>query len=156
MIEIYIPGRGNYKLDHLVLDLNGTITLDGRTIDGVRERLDLLRNVLAISVVTADTRGQAQKLGQSLGVNVHKVKPDGEQSQKLKLVLDLGKDVTVAVGNGSNDELMLRESILGICVLGAEGAAMEAVTACDVLVADICAALDLLIKPERLIATLRR
>lgn len=139
-----------------MLDLNGTIALDGSIIDGARERLGVLRHALEIAVVTADTRGKAQELGQSLGVNVHKVKPAGEQSQKLKLVLRLGKDVTVAIGNGSNDALMLRESILGICVLGPEGAAVEAITACDVLVTDICAALDLLIKPERLMATLRK
>jgi len=41
-------------------------------------------------------------------------------------------------------------------VLGPEGASVESVTSCDVIVRDINVALDLLIKPERLIAMLRK
>ena len=33
MIEITIPGRGSYNFKHLVLDLNGTIALDGQIIE---------------------------------------------------------------------------------------------------------------------------
>ena len=125
MIEIAIPGRGEYKFEHLVLDLNGTLTLDGKIIEGVSDRLGLLRKTIDVLVVTADTRGKAQELGQSLRVKIHKVKPGDEQAQKLKLVQELGKDTTVSIGNGSNDALMLKESILGICVLGSEGTSFE-------------------------------
>ena len=125
MIEIAIPGRGEYKFEHLVLDLNGTLTLDGKIIEGVSDRLGLLRKTIDVLVVTADTRGKAQELGQSLRVKIHKVKPGDEQAQKLKLVQELGKDTTVSIGNGSNDALMLKESILGICVLGPEGTSFE-------------------------------
>jgi len=125
LIEIAIPGRGEYKFEHLVLDLNGTLTLDGKIIEGVSDRLGLLRKTIDVLVVTADTRGKAQELGQSLRVKIHKVKPGDEQAQKLKLVQELGKDTTVSIGNGSNDALMLKESILGICVLGSEGTSFE-------------------------------
>jgi P-type E1-E2 ATPase len=155
LIEVNIPGRRIYRLEHLVLDLNGTISLDGNIIDGVPERLDTLRSLLDIWIVTADTRGRAQGLGNSLRVKIHKVDPGNEQDQKLSLVQQLGSESTASIGNGSNDAYMLRESILGICVLGPEGASVEAITGCDVVVPNINAALDLLIKPERLIATLR-
>jgi len=156
LIEIAIPGRGEYKFEHLVLDLNGTLTLDGNIIEGVSDRLGLLRNIIDILVVTADTRSKAQELGQSLRVRIHKVKPGDEQAQKLKLVQELGKDTTVSIGNGSNDALMLKESILGICILGPEGISSEAIANSDLVTADINAALDLLLKPERLIATWRK
>lgn len=156
MIEVTIPGRGEYKLEHLVLDLNGTIALDGDIIEGVPERLELLRELIDIVLITADTRGRAQELKQILRVKMHKVDPGDEQAQKLELVKKLGEESTVSLGNGSNDASMLKESILGVCVLGSEGASSEAFTDCDVVISDINAALDLLLKPERLIATLRK
>jgi len=156
VIEVAIPGRGEYRFEHLVLDLNGTITLDGNIIEGVSDRLGLLHNIIDVLVVTADTRGKAQELGQSLGVKIHKVKPGDEQAQKLRLVQELGKDTTVSIGNGSNDAFMLKGSSLGICVLGPEGMSFEAMANSDLITADINAALDLLLKPERLIATWRK
>ena len=60
------------------------------------------------------------------------------------------------MGNGANDVSMLRECALGICVLGREGVAAEAMMASDVVTPDINAALDLLLNPKRLIASLRR
>lgn len=156
MIEIIIPGRGEFRFEHLVLDLNGTVALDGNIIEGVPERLKVLRELVDIVLITADTRGMAQELKQSLRIKIHKVDPGDEQAQKLKLVQELGKESTVCIGNGSNDASMLKESIIGICVLGAEGTSSEAVTNCDLVISDINAALDLLLTPERLIATLRK
>jgi P-type E1-E2 ATPase len=156
LIEVTIPGRGEYRLEHLVLDLNGTIAFDGDIIEGVPERLELLRELIDIVLITADTRGRAQKLKQSLRVNMHKIYPGNEQTQKLELVKELGQESTVSIGNGSNDASMLRESMLGVCVLGPEGASSEALKNCDLVIPDINAALDLLTKPERLIATLRK
>jgi P-type E1-E2 ATPase len=155
LIEVTIPGRGGYRFEHLVLDLNGTIALDGSIIEGVPERLRLLRDLIDIIIVTADTRGKAQELEQDLRVKIHKVYPGDEQSQKFKVVQELGKETTVSVGNGSNDIFMLKESILGICVLGAEGTSSEAMANSDLVIPNINAALDLLLKPERLIATWR-
>jgi soluble P-type ATPase len=61
----------------------------------------------------------------------------------------------VALGNGRNDRLMLKEAALGIALLQAEGAAVEALLAADVVAPDILVALDLLLAPDGLIATLR-
>lgn len=156
MIEVAIPGRRKYKFGHLVLDLNGTIALDGSILEGVPERLDLLGSLVDITIVTADTRGRAQELGKSSRVKICKVGPGDERTQKLRLVQQLGKETTVCVGNGSNDAFMLKESILGICILGPEGTSSEAMASSDLVTADINAALDLLLNPERLIATWRR
>ncbi|OPY12184.1 MAG: hypothetical protein A4E70_02409 [Syntrophus sp. PtaU1.Bin005] len=156
MIEIDVPGKGVYRFEHLVLDLNGTISLDGAVIEGVPERLELLGRLVDIVIVTADTRGKAQELGEDLRVKIHILHPGDEQEQKFRLVRQLGSEVTVSMGNGSNDASMLKESGLGICILGPEGASSETMANCDLVISDINAALDLLLKPGRLIATLRR
>ena len=156
MIELNIPGRNNYLLEHLVLDLNGTITLDGEVIYGVEERLEKLGEVLKIHLVTADTLGTAQKTGEILKIRVHKIDKGSEDSMKLELVQDLGKEKTVCIGNGLNDVLMLENAALGICVIGQEGAATETITASDIAVNNINDALDLLLNPDRVVATLRK
>lgn len=156
MIEVNIPGRGICRFENLILDLNGTLSLDGNIIGGVPERLNALRDLLNILIVTADTLGRAKELGESLKVKLHRMESGNEQAQKLDMVQKLGREITVSIGNGSNDASMLGESALGICVLGPEGASQEALSNCDLVVPDINAALDLLIKPKRLIATLRK
>ena len=76
-------------------------------------------------------------------------------AQAPRLVERLGAERVVAVGNGANDAGMLQAAALGIAVLGPEGLAGEAWQAADV-VAGIHQALDLLLHPRRLVATLRR
>ena len=156
MIEITIPGRGSYKFKYLVLDLNGTIALDGEVIEGVEERLQQLSSLLSLSIVTADTHGSARRLEKSLNIRIQRIEAGKEDAQKLALVQQLGKDNTICIGNGSNDASMLRESTLGICVAGAEGASGEAILNSDLIVSNINDALDLLLKPARLVATLRK
>ncbi|MCK4697770.1 MAG: ATPase P, partial [Dehalococcoidia bacterium] len=94
MIEIAIPGRGNYRLSHLVLDLNGTIGLDGELIEGVEERLRRLNELLKLFVVSADTFGSASGLKEKLKAEIHLVEKGEEAAQKLALVEKLGRDKT--------------------------------------------------------------
>lgn len=156
MIEITIPGRASYNLKNLVLDLNGTIALDGEIVDGVEKRLERLGKLLSISIVTADTYGSAARLGQRLGITIDRISPGGEDAQKVAVVRKLGAAETVSMGNGANDGPMLKESAIGICVLGGEGAAVAAMMSADLVAPNINAALELLLDTRRLVATLRK
>lgn len=156
VIHITIPGMGNYTIEHLILDLNGTISLDGRIIRGVKEKLEKLSHKLDITVVTADSNKNAARLLGDLPVAIFIIKETQENEQKLGVVLEKGKNRTVCIGNGRNDVSMLRESAIGICVVGREGASPEAMVASDLVVPTINDALDHLLKPHRLRASLRR
>ena len=156
MLEVTIPGRGVYRFEHLVLDLNGTIAVDGEIVEGVEERLLRLGDVLDVAIVTADTHGSADRLEDSLGIRIYCISEGGEDLQKLALLRRLGPEKTVSIGNGSNDVPMLRDSALSICVVGGEGAAVEALMTSHLSVSDINAALDLLLNVDRLVATLRK
>lgn len=156
-MDISIPGRGQYQLHHLVLDLNGTLALDGRLLEGVADRLHVLGKNLLPVILTADTHGGASQVRAELGVEVVVLEAGRDEAvQKLEAVQRLGAERVVAIGNGANDALMLKEAALGICVLGSEGTAAEALLAADVVATDICGALELLLNPQRLVATLRR
>jgi P-type E1-E2 ATPase len=156
VIELTVPGMGHYSIEHLILDLNGTIALDGRIIRGVKERLIALSKNVHIIVVTADTNKNAEKLLKDLPVALCTIEEAKESEQKARLVREKGREVAVSVGNGCNDVSMLQESAIGICVVGREGASREAVLASDLVVPGITDALDLLLKPNRLKASLRR
>jgi P-type E1-E2 ATPase len=155
VIRVDIPGRGVLELEHLVLDLNGTMALDGGVLAGVPERLVALSDRLHIHLVTADTQGRAAVIAGQLGVELILVKPGGEANQKRALVERFGAGRVVAIGNGANDAGMLQAAALGMAILGPEGVAVGALQAADV-VASIQDALDLLLYSRRLVATLRK
>jgi len=156
VIEVEIPGRGTYRLSHLVLDVNGTIAVEGQLVEGMTGRVAELRRSIEVHMLTADTRGRQQAIDAELGMQATRIAPQDEAAQKASFVRELGGETVCAVGNGANDAQMLREAKLAIAVLGAEGLALETLNAADVVVPHVNAALDLLLKPLRLVATLRR
>ncbi len=156
MIEMTISGRGDYSIEHLVLDVNGTLAVDGLLIEGVAKRIGSLRDRLTIHLLTADTHGRQDVIDLLLNLKAVRIQPGNEARQKADYVRQLGADHVVAIGQGANDALMLQEAVLGICVHSVEGLAVEALLAADLLVPDIVSALDLFDKPLRLIASLRK
>ncbi|MEA5075426.1 MAG: HAD family hydrolase [Coriobacteriia bacterium] len=155
MIGLDIPGYGSLALTHLVLDLNGTIAAGGELIEGVAEGLRALAGSLTPVIVTADTRGTAASLAEHLGVELHVVAGEWEAGDKLAFIQELGSDAVAAIGNGSNDALMLKASAVGVCVIGPEGASKAALEAADVVVTSVVDAIALFAEPARLLATLR-
>lgn len=157
MLRLEIPGLRTLHLHHLVLDVNGTLALDGELLPGVPERLHRLREQLTLHLITADTHGRQDQIDQALGLTgVRLAAGQPEAEQKAAFVGALGAEGVVAIGNGANDALMFRKAALAIAVLGPEGLAAVALREADVLAPDILTALDLLLHPRRLIATLRR
>ena len=157
-LEITIPGMGHFELEHLLLDLNGTLSTRGEIIAGIQPRLQKLRKNLSIQMITADTRGTGQQIADTLGIDLYPLEQGGQQTeaeQKAKLVQSLEKQTVVSIGNGNNDRLMLNESAISIAVIGQEGLATSILSTAQVVVTSILDALDLLLFPASLIATLR-
>jgi P-type E1-E2 ATPase len=151
-LRVPIPDGEPLSLDHLVLDVNGTLTDRGRLIEGVEDALTALGDVLELHTLSADTFGTAEPIAESLGAVFRRVE-SGED--KRRYVETLGPARCVAIGNGRNDVAMLQSAALGIAIVGPEGASAQAAIAADVLVMSINAALALLHDPETLTATLR-
>ena len=156
MLELAIPGRPPLRLQHLVTDVNGTLALDGRLIERLAKRIAALRDRLDVHLLTADTHGQQFEIDQQLKLSATRLAPGGEQEQKRSYVESLGADTVVAIGQGANDAGMLKAAAIGICVLSAEGAATETLVNSDIVVPDVFAAFDLLDKPLRMAASLRK
>jgi P-type E1-E2 ATPase len=156
MIELNIPGRGLIQLEYMVSDVNGTLAIDGQLMEGVSRDLRSLRDRLQIHLLTADTHGRQAIIDQQLGLTAVRIRPGNEAAQKAEYVRKLGAGGVVAIGQGANDAAMLKEAGLGICVLSTEGAAVESLLAADIVVPNIFIALELLEKPLRIVATLRK
>ena len=155
MIEIEIPGFRMLQLTHLVLDYNGIMAVSGDLIEGVKPRLISLADSLSIHVITADTFGKATNALDGVDCQLVILPPENQTVAKADYVRQLGVQATVTIGNGRNDRLMLEQTVLGIAVLGEEGAASATIMAADVVVRDMFSALELLRNPRRLVATLR-
>lgn len=151
-IVVPVPGGVSLELTDLVLDFNGTLALDGRLLPGVEPLLRELAGVVRIHVLTADTHGTAEAALAGHPVALHRIRHGAD---KQAYVEALGSSGVAAVGNGCNDVAMFRVAALGIAVVGPEGAAAATLSAAGVVVGDICTALNLLLQPLRLTATLR-
>jgi len=156
MIELTIPGRGPLRIEHLVTDVNGTLAVDGILLDGLAKRIASLRDRLEIHMLTADTHGRQTTIDEQLNLKATRVQPGNEALQKAEFVRELGARTVVAIGQGANDAEMLEAAALGICVMSQEGIAIETLVSADIVVPDIFAALDLLEKPLRIVASLRK
>jgi soluble P-type ATPase len=155
MITYAIPGYKTLEIQHLVLDYNGTLAVDGQLMDGVRGCLEVLAYDLAIHVITADTFGKVESGMKGIPCKVSILPKENQDLAKLEYVKQLGSENTASMGNGRNDRLMLKESALGIAVILGEGAASTTLAHADVVCVGIVSALELLMNPLRLIATLR-
>jgi soluble P-type ATPase len=155
MISIEIPGWGNIGIENIVLDLNGTIATDGKIPLEVKEKITSLVEKIKIYILTADTQGTAAEEVRDISVELIRISEEKSKVEKFEFLKKLNFENTVVIGNGNNDQLILKEAALGIVVLGDEGMSISAMKNADVVVKDVSNALDLFLKPKRLIATLR-
>jgi len=156
MIKINIPGtEETWDLRHLVLDFNGTLALDGRIKPGVSGLLCELAKSLQVHIVTAGTFGNVEQEVAGIPCVLKVLNGPDQTGQKARYLEELGARHTVCMGNGRNDRAMLETARLGILVIQEEGAATASLLAADVVCVDIVSALQLLLHPLRLTATLR-
>jgi P-type E1-E2 ATPase len=156
MIEINIPGQNPIRLEHLVSDVNGTLAVDGILIKGVIEAIAELRKNLHIHLLTADTFGQQHIIDAQLNLKAIRIDFGGEAQQKANYVRQLGSEKVVALGQGANDAVMLKDAALGLCVLSPEGTSTQTLMASRLVVPDVLTALNLLQNPLRIAASLRK
>lgn len=150
MLEI--PGVGELRLKHLMLDVNGTLSDRGALLRGVKPRLRQLGAELTVHLVSSDTYGTLEEIAHELDVRFLRAR-SGEE--KLGELDRLGRGASAVIGNGANDALVLEAAALGIAVVGPEGLSRAALLAADVICASANDALDLLLEPTALKATLR-
>lgn len=156
MIDLNIPGRGNYKIKYIVCDVNGTLAVDGVLLPDVQVQIQRLMDRVEIFMLTANTHGKQEAINKQLGFNATIIKKGAETEQKKAFVNELGAENVLAIGQGANDAEMLKAAKVGVAVISKEGLAKATLLNADILVPDIQSALGLIENPLRLVATLRK
>jgi len=154
-VKVNIPGREELEIQNIVFDYNGTIAIDGKLIEGIKKSINEFSNSFNFYVITADTYGSVEKELEDTKCEVIKISKSSQDISKLEFIKSLGSSRTLSVGNGRNDKLMLKESILGIAILQDEGLCTETLLNSDILVKSIFDVFSFLKDENRLIATLR-
>ena len=155
-MKVHIPGYKNIEIENVVFDYNGTIAEDGILIEGVGELvLELVSKGIKVYVLTADTNGTVRNQCEHLPIEIEVF--DGEEAtiHKRKFVEKIGKDKTVSIGNGRNDIEMFQMSRLSIAVIGSEGCFSKTLISADIVVNNIIDAIQWILTPHRLKATMR-
>ena len=156
MVSIDIPGKGKMNIENLVLDFNGTIAYDGNIKNGIREKIQRVHEMgINIYILTADTYHQAAEQRKDMPVTLEIFDVDNAALSKREIVNNIDSKLTMTIGNGNNDVEMFEESILSVAVIGDEGCAVKAIFAADIITNNIDDAIDLLLNPHRIKATLR-
>lgn len=155
MFVIEIPGREKFCIENIVFDYNGTLATDGNISPETKKNLELLQTLADIYILTADTHGSVRSNCADLHVKIETFPTDNAGKEKESIVERLGGARTICIGNGYNDLKMAQNCALFICILGEEGCHGRLLSLADVVVTSIDAAFNLLLKPKRLIATLR-
>ena len=83
-MKITVPGNGDFDIQNLLLDLNGTLCIDGKLVEGVKERIERLRNDYNLILLSGDTRGGAAELAKELGIQFQRTQ-SGMEKRKLQI-----------------------------------------------------------------------
>lgn len=158
-ITIDIPGFGKLQINAILSDYTGTLSFSGKLSPGVKDRLLRLAQLVDIHVVTADSFGTAEKELEGLPLICRKLTGPCEDAQKQRYAMELTPRCLASFGNGVNDRLHMKlvkeAGGLTFAVDNGEGCAHEALRHANIFVAGAVNALDLLLEPTRLRATLR-
>ncbi|KNF07520.1 putative haloacid dehalogenase-like hydrolase [Gottschalkia purinilytica] len=155
MLKYNIPGRKDIEIENIVFDYNGTIAVDGKVREEIKELILKLKNYVKVHILTADTYGTVTKECESLGINVMTFPSDKAGESKRNIVIGLNKDKTICVGNGFNDIQMAKESAISIAVIGEEGCCGQLLFSSDIVVNSIEDAINIILNKNRVKATLR-
>ena len=151
-MEINIPGRRIIKIENLLLDYNGTIACDRKLISSVQEKLEAInKKGITVQVVTGTVRAQCA----NLPVEIKIFDNSNAAENKRAIVEELGADRCLCIGNGFNDGQMFETCSIAIIVIGEEGCSAKSLLKADIVCKNIEEAFDLILKPSRMIATLR-
>ncbi len=155
MLIYNIPGTGEIKIENIVFDYNGTVAVDGKLINGIKESMIKLKNHANIYILTADTYGTVKVQCNDLGVEVKTFPKENAGLFKKEIVEKLGAENTICVGNGVNDIEMFKICRISIATIEEEGCSGKLLMHTDIAVKSIKNAIELILSEDRMKATLR-
>lgn len=155
MLTYEIPGRGKIEIENVVLDYNGTIAVNGKILEDIKELISELKEYVNVYILTADTYGTVKEECSDIEAEVLTFPKDNAGEYKKQIVEKLNGGRTICVGNGYNDISMFKESVLSIAVIEGEGASGKLLAYADIVARSILEAFEVILNKNKIKADLR-
>ncbi len=149
-----VPEVGLIEIKTIILDLNGTLSINGNISDLTKEKIKLLTKAgVKIVLFTGDQRGTAESLCNEIGIEFHKAKSSKEKGD---LASKFNHETTAAIGNARIDIGTFENAKISVATLQDEGIHTGIIDHVDVIVPSIESALDLFLNEDTFCATMRK
>jgi len=148
-----IPQGENFEINTIVLDLNGTLTVNGILSEETKKLILQLKNLgYRIVLISGDIRGNAKIISEELQIELFLGKTSTEKALQMK---NFNKENTAAIGNARIDIGTFANAKFSVATLQAEGIHAKILKYVDIIVPNINDALNLFINKKSLEGTLR-
>ena len=148
-----IPKGETIEINTIVLDLNGTLTVNGKLESSTEKLVKQLQNKgFRLVLISGDIRGTAKSIAYELGIDLFLGASSDEKAAQMQ---QFDKNKTAAIGNARIDIGTFENAILSIATLQAEGIHTGILKHVDIIVPSIDDALQLFLDKKSLEGTLR-
>lgn len=152
-MKYQVPEVGEIEINTIVFDLNGTLQVNKKIPEGVKERLARLSDLgFELVFFSGDVRGNAADIAADLGIKFVKT-VSGKEKEAAFLKYD--PETTAAIGNARIDIGKFKHAKLSIATLQAEGIHVGILKYVDVIVPHINDALDFFLDEGTFKGTMR-
>jgi P-type E1-E2 ATPase len=148
-----IPKGETIEINTIVLDLNGTLTVNGKLESSTEKLVKQLQNKgFRLVLISGDIRGNAKTIADKLGMDLYLGSTSDEKAAQMQ---QFDKNKTAAIGNARIDIGTFENAILSIATLQSEGIHTTIIKHVDIIVPSIDNALQLFLDKKSLEGTLR-
>jgi soluble P-type ATPase len=151
---IEIPNSNSIEINTIILDLNGTLSINGIISAETKSLIKQLKKFnYKIVLISGDIRGNAQNIATELEIDLLLGKTSEEKAVQMQ---NFDKNTTASIGNARIDIGTFKNSKLSIATLQAEGIHTQILKYVDIIVPSIENALQLFLNTKSLSGTLRK
>lgn len=150
---IEIPRGETIEINTIVLDLNGTLSVNGVVLNETKALIEKLKKLkYRIVLISGDIRGNAKQISEELKIELFLGTTSIDKAKQMK---QFNKETTASIGNARIDIGTFENSKLSISTLQSEGIHTGILKYVDIVVPSIEDALKLFINTKSLAGTLR-
>jgi len=152
-MKIEIPKGNTIEINTIILDLNGTLSVNGIVNEQTKIIIKKLKNIgYKIVLISGDIRGTAKEISEELNIDLFLGTSSNEKALQMQ---QFNKTTTAAIGNARIDIGTFLNAEISIATLQAEGIHTGILKYIDIIVPSINDALNLFINIKSLAGTLR-
>lgn len=142
-MDYNVQGVGKITIDTVIFDLNGTLAVNGKLVEGVKDRIERLKNEgFRVYVVSTDHRGNGKELADDLGIEFIYAETTNDKEDFIR---EFDPEMVAAIGNARVDIGLFDYARISIATMQAEGIHAAIFRFVDIIVTSVNDAIDILL-----------